>query len=131
MQPETQSGGAKWMLWLGWALTALCSAVFVMSAVMKFVQPAGMEKDFHDRFGWDMSVAAGLGVVELVCALIYLCPPTSVLGAILLTGYLGGAVATHLRIYDNFVPPIILGVLVWLGVFLRDSRLRAIVPWRT
>jgi xanthine/uracil permease len=61
---------------------------------------------------------------------VYVIPQTSVLGAILLTGYLGGAVATHVRIDDNFVPPIVMGVLVWLGLFLRDPRLRALIPLR-
>jgi hypothetical protein len=62
---------------------------------------------------------------------LYAIPQTAVLGAILLTGYLGGAIATHVRIEEGFVPPLILGVLIWLGLYLRDRRLRALVPLRT
>jgi xanthine/uracil permease len=61
---------------------------------------------------------------------VYLIPQTSLLGAILLTGYLGGAIATHVRISDNFVPPVVMGVLVWLGLYLRDPRLWPLVPMR-
>jgi uncharacterized protein YndB with AHSA1/START domain len=71
-----------------------------------------------------------LAFVELGCLAIYLFPRTAVLGAILLTGYLGGATATHVRIGDMFLPPILVGVLVWLGLFFRDERLRVLLPWR-
>jgi len=71
-----------------------------------------------------------LGILELACTIIYAIPRTAVLGAILLTGYLGGAILTHLRIGDPFWNPIIPGVLVWLGLYLRDPRLRALAPLR-
>jgi hypothetical protein len=77
-----------------------------------------------------MNLAKPLGTTVLACTLLYAIPQTSVLGAILLTGYLGGATATHVRVGDNFAGPIIFGVLVWLGLFLRDSRLRALIPWK-
>jgi hypothetical protein len=69
--------------------------------------------------------------VEITCALIYLFPPTAVLGAILITGYFGGAVTTHLRVHESPAVPIIFAVLVWGGIYLRDARLRALIPWRT
>jgi len=72
-----------------------------------------------------------LGIVEIACTIIYLIPQTSVLGAILLTGYLGGATATHARVGEPFIFPVLLGVLVWLGIYLRCGRLRAILPIRT
>ena len=73
----------------------------------------------------------GLGILELSVAVIYLIPQTSILGAILVTGYIGGAIATHVRIGDYFlVPHILIGVLVWLGVWLRDPRLRELLPIR-
>lgn len=75
-------------------------------------------------------MAPVLGVTELLCAVLYAIPQTSVLGAILLTGYMGGAIATHARIGEGFIPQIIIGVLVWLGLFLRDARLRALIPIR-
>jgi hypothetical protein len=72
-----------------------------------------------------------LGIVELTCTILYVIPRTSVLGAILLTGYLGGATATHVRVADAYFMPILVGVLVWLGLYLRDTRLRALVPFRS
>jgi hypothetical protein len=71
-----------------------------------------------------------LGIVEIACTVVYAIPQTAVLGAILLTGYLGGAIATHVRLEEGFLPPVILGVLVWLGIYLRDARLRALLPFR-
>jgi hypothetical protein len=85
------------------------------------------------RLGYPESVILGLGVVLIACTVVYLIPRTSILGAILLTGYLGGAVATHVRVDTDLFPvvfPIILGVLVWGGLFLRDDRLRALLPLR-
>lgn len=80
------------------------------------------------------SIIQGLGITLVVCTLIYAVPLTSVLGAILLTGYLGGAVATHVRMVGGPVFPIVFsslfGVLTWLGLFLRDSRLRLLIPFR-
>jgi len=117
------------LLWTGRVISALPVLALVMSAVMKFVQPPDVAKGF-EHLGWPMSLAIGLGILELTCTVIYVIPQTSVLGAILLTGYLGGATATHVRISDNFVAPIIIGVLVWLGLYLRDPRLRALIPLR-
>ena len=81
----------------------------------------------------NVDVMLGLGIVELACTIIYLIPKTSVLGAILLTGYLGGATATHVRIGElaQAIAPVVFGVLVWLGIYLRCGRLRAILPIRT
>lgn len=78
--------------------------------------------------GWSIHLAVPLGILEIAVTLIYLYPRTAVLGAILVTGYLGGAVATHVRIGDAFWMPVLLGVLVWGGLFLRDLRLRALLP---
>jgi DoxX-like protein len=96
---------------------------------MKLAKPAPVVEGFV-RLGYPESLALGIGIVELACAVIYVIPRTSVLGAILLTGYLGGATATHVRIGEPFFMPIILGVLVWGGLFLRDERLRALLPLR-
>ena len=120
----------KWMTWTGWVLTILPTLGLIFSAVMKFVHPADLDKEF-DRLGWEGSMALALGIVELVCVIVYLVPQTSVLGAILITGYLGGAIATHVRISDNFIPPIIMGVMIWLGLYFRDPRLRALLPIKT
>jgi hypothetical protein len=78
-----------------------------------------------------LGLAIGLGILEIACTIVYAIPQTSVLGAILLTGYLGGAMATHVRIGEQFVPPLILGILVWGGLYLCDGRLRALLPLRS
>jgi uncharacterized membrane protein YphA (DoxX/SURF4 family) len=121
---------SKKMLWAGWILTLLPALSLLFSGVMKLVKPPQLVEEFT-RLGWGENLALGIGIVEIVCTLIYLCPRTAVLGAILLTGYLGGAVATHVRISDPFVPPIIMGVLIWVGLWLRDGRVRALAPLRS
>jgi hypothetical protein len=82
------------------------------------------------KYGYPASSVMPLQIVAFVCVVLYAIPQTAVLGAILLTGYLGGAVATHVRAGDPWFLPIIFGVFVWLGLFLRDPRLRALVPLR-
>jgi hypothetical protein len=83
------------------------------------------------HLGLPPSLVTPLAILELSCVAIYLVPPTSVLGAILLTGYLGGAICTHLRVGDPFVVQIVLGLFVWLGLYLREDRLRTLIPLRT
>ena len=117
------------MLWVGRIMSALPVLLLLFSAGMKLMKPHGLEEGFA-HLGYPMSLALGLGILELVCTVVYVIPRTSILGAILLTGYLGGATATHLRIGDPFFPPVIVGVLVWGGLFLRDQRLRALIPLR-
>jgi len=122
---------SKKMLWAGRIISALPVLMLVFSAVGKLVKPDDVVEGFK-KLGWDENLALPLGILELCCTAIYVIPRTSVLGAILLTGYLGGATATHVRISDpSFAAPIVLGVLVWLGLFLRDARLRALLPLRS
>jgi hypothetical protein len=83
-----------------------------------------------NHLGLPASLIVPLGVIELSCIIIYLIPMTAVLGAILFTGYLGGAILTHLRIGEPVYMQIGLGVLIWLGLWLRDPRLRALLPIR-
>ena len=71
-----------------------------------------------------------IGITELVCTILYVIPQTAVLGAILLTGYLGGAVVTHVRMGEPFILPALFGVVLWLGLYLRDPRLRVLIPFR-
>ena len=97
---------------------------------MKLMKPAPVVQGFA-HFGYPESLALSIGILELACTVVYVIPRTSVLGAILLTGYLGGATATHVRIGDPFFVPVGLGVLVWGGLFLRDDRLRALIPLRS
>lgn len=117
------------MLWTGRVLSALPVLLLVFSSVMKLVQPPGFA-DGLAHLGIPLSQATGLGLLELGCTLVYLVPRTSVLGAILLTGYLGGATAIHVRVGDPFFGPVLLGVMLWGGLFLRDARLRALLPFQ-
>jgi hypothetical protein len=118
------------MIWTGRVISALPVLLLLFSAVMKLVKPAGVVDGFK-KLGYPEWEIAVLGIVELVCTIIYVIPATSILGAILLTGYLGGATNTHVRMSDPlFVMPVIAGVLVWLGLLLRESRLRPLLPLR-
>jgi uncharacterized membrane protein YphA (DoxX/SURF4 family) len=101
-----------------------------MSAAMKFSQNKQVLEGF-DHLGWPARLAIPLGIVEITCTILYLIPRTAALGAILLTGYLGGAIATHVRVGEAFIIPLILGIVLWGGIFLRDPRLRRLIPFRT
>ena len=130
MQPTTPPAAvSKKMVWAGRGLSALPVLTLIFSAGMKFMKPSGFEEGFA-HLGYPTSLALGLGILELACTVVYVIPRTSVLGAILLTGYLGGATATHVRVGDPFFGPVIVGVLVWGGLFLRDARLRALILQR-
>jgi DoxX-like protein len=134
MSSDSQSAPSpKWMVWVGWILSVLPAPLLVMSAFMKFAKSEEAIKGFSD-LGWKEEAALTLGIIEIACTVLYLFPRTAVLGAILLTGYLGGAVATHLRVNDPLIRvlmPVILGVVIWGGIWLRDARLRALAPLRS
>jgi len=104
--------------------------MMLMSAGMKFAKPPEVVKAFVEQFGYIESSLLVIGAVELLCAFLYVIPQTSVLGAVLCTGYLGGAIATHVRIGDNFIPPLVLGIMLWAGLWLRDARLKELLPLR-
>lgn len=115
------------VVWTGRVLSGLSVLVLAISAVMKFVKPADFDEGMR-HIGWAATKANGLAVLELACAVLYLIPRTAVLGAILITGYLGGAIATHVRVDDEVLVQPLLGVLVWLGLWLRERRLRELLP---
>lgn len=122
---------SKGVLWTGYIMSALPALLLIFSAVMKLLKPAPIVEGFT-KFGYPENLIIVLGIVELACAIIYLIPQTAVLGAILLTGYLGGATATNVRVGDpSFFVPVIVGILVWGGLYLRDPRLRALIPLRS
>jgi hypothetical protein len=130
MEPATQPAAvSKKMLWTGRIMSAVPVLMLLMSAVMKFAKPPPVVESFA-HLGLPGSLSLGLGMLELACTVVYLIPQTAVLGAILLTGYLGGATVTTLRVGDPFFAPIIFGVLLWGGLFLRDPRLRSLIPLR-
>jgi hypothetical protein len=123
---------SKIVRWIGYAMSALAAAFMGLDAVMKLLKPEFVVEATM-TLGYTERVIIPLGAVLLACTIIYVIPQTAVLGAILLTGYLGGAVATHVRHDDHwftFVFPVIFAALLWGGLVLRDKRLRALVPWR-
>jgi hypothetical protein len=115
------------MKYAAYALSYLPCLMLAFSAAMKFMGGAEFEKGFA-HLGWPLTLAMPLGVLELACTSLYLIPATSVLGAILLTGYLGGAMAAHVRVGDPWVVQLLLGVALWGGLWLRDARLKALIP---
>jgi hypothetical protein len=119
----------KKLLWIGYTMSALPALLLLFSGTMKLLKPPSVMEGFV-RLGYDESLALGIGIVELLCTILYLVPRTSVLGAILLTGFLGGATATHVRVGEPFYASVLLGMLVWGGLFLRDERLRVLLPLR-
>jgi len=102
---------------------------FGASAFFKFNPTPEIVEGFT-KMGFTAELMRTIGVVEVACLVIYLIPQTAVLGAILLTGYLGGATEVHVHQKESFVPPVIIGVIAWFGIFLRDPRLRALLPFR-
>lgn len=120
---------SKKLLWTGYVMSALPALLLLFSGMTKLVKPSSVIEGFV-RLGYDDSLALGIGIVELLCTILYLIPRTSVPGAILLTGYLGGATATHVRVGEPFYAPILLGMGVWGGLFLRDERLRVLLALR-
>jgi hypothetical protein len=117
------------VIWVGRIVTAVAALMLVFSAVMKLIKPAPLLTEFA-RLGYPEGVVIGIGILELLCAVVYVIPRTSILGAILMTAYLGGATATHVRIGDPFIYPVIAGVLVWGGLYLRDAAGRTLIPVR-
>ena len=122
----------RWALWTGRILSALPILIMLLSASMKFMPSPQMVDQFAGKFGYREGTLLVLGVLELSCAALYAIPRTAVLGAVLVTGYLGGAIATHVRIGDpGFVVPLALSVAAWGGLYMRDKRLRALLPLRS
>jgi hypothetical protein len=118
----------KAALWTGRVLSTLAVLMLLMGVVMNFLKPPSVMEGF-DHLGWPRHLALALGIIQLACTVLYAIPVTSVLGAILLTGYLGGAVATHLRIGEpQLINAVVFGIVVWLGLFLREPRLRSLIP---
>ena len=125
-----QTPSAKAVL-AGKLVSGLVGLVLLFSAGAKLSQQKGVIEAFTGQFGYPAGTILPIGVVEITCVILYFIPRTSVLGAILTTGYLGGAVATHVRVSDVWVVPFVIGVLAWLGLFLRDARIRALIPLRS
>jgi len=121
---------AKAGIWAGRIMGSLAVLFLLMDSAMKFWMPSPVIEGTA-RVGWPVSLIPVLGIVLLACTILYIVPRTAIVGAVLLTGYLGGAVATHLRIRDplfsHVLFPTYLGVLLWAGLYLRDRRLHTVL----
>jgi DoxX-like family len=125
------TANSKVMLWSGWIMSGLVVAFMLFDGGIKMV-PFDIVITTSEQMGIPGSLARPLGVIGLACTILYAVPRTSVLGAILLTGYMGGAIASHLRLGDPFFTHtlfgVYLGLLAWAGLYLRNERLRALIP---
>lgn len=127
---ETLSQTSKASRITGWVLSGIVILFLLFDAVGKFVKPDMVVQGTTD-LGYPASLITPIGIILLVCTVLYAIPRTALLGAVLLTGYLGGAVATHFRIenplFSHTLFPVYLGILLWWGVYLRSSRLRRLI----
>jgi hypothetical protein len=134
MSSTTQAAPAsKTMTWAGRIVSGITVLFMIFDGVTKVMMESHVMAA-SAKMGYPASAIVGTGITLLICVALYVIPRTSILGAILLTGYLGGAVATHVYVRDpifDMVFPIIFGVFVWGGLFLRDARLRALIPLRS
>ena len=117
----------------GVALSTLPVLFLIFDGAMKLAQVAPVREAFV-RMGWPVSTGPGIGLLLLACVTLYLVPRTAILGAVLLTGYLGGAISAHVRLGDPLLShtlfPVYFGVMLWGGLYLRDARVRQLAPWR-
>ena len=129
---ERTVSGPRWMLWTGWILSALVAAQLLSSAFFRATFHTAAVAEIVTSYGFPESAIVRIVTAECVLVALYLVPQTSVLAAIVMTGYLGGAVATHLRIADTgrAVIPLVEGILAWGGLYLRDRRIRELIPLR-
>jgi len=117
-------------LWIGRVLTALPILGLTASASMKLSHSDAVVQGFVTKYGFPESTLLPIGILELFCVVMYAVPRTRILGAILVAAYLGGATVTHVRASEPFVIPVLMGIMAWLGVYLTDRRLEALVPLR-
>lgn len=120
---------ASKIVWVGRGLSALIALLFLFSAAMKFTDLPSF-KEGMDHLGLPMRMAVPLGILEASCAILFLIRPVAVLGTVLLTGYIGGTICTAWRVGDPFWPQVLLGLFVWLGMYLREPRLKEVLPVR-
>ena len=119
------------MFWTGWVLTGFVGLFLLVDGGARVAGFAPYVEGMT-KFGYPASLAPSVGIALLVSTILMLIPRTAVLGCILVTGYLGGATATQVRVQDAwFLFPVVLGALAWLGLYLREARLRAVIPFRT
>jgi hypothetical protein len=118
------------MLWAGRIVSGLAIFVFIFTVSFALLKPEMAAQGFA-HYNYPPEIMLRILYVELTCVALYAIPQTAVFGAILLTAYLGGATATHVRVGEPFYLPVIVGIAIWIGLFLRDERIRALVPLRS
>ena len=122
-----ESANEKYGPWVGYALSAAVVLVLLRSAWMKLSADPQVVQQVVEHWGYPASSLPGIGLLELTCVLIYAVPRTTALGAVLLTGYFGGAVATHVLIGEPFWTPLAVAAVAWAGLYLRDEGVRGLV----
>lgn len=129
--PVGEATQKRWLVWSGRVLSLVPVFVVLLSATWKLTRNPPYVAEFG-RIGWPQGDLTGLALLQLGCLVLYVIPPTAVLGAVLLTGYLGGAIASYVRIGDFYplLVPLSTSVIAWAGIWLRDERLRALLPLR-
>jgi hypothetical protein len=129
---ERTVSGPRWMRSTGWVLSSLVAAQLLSSAFFRATYHTAAVAEIVTSYGYPESAIVRIVIAECALVVLYLVPQTSVLAAIVMTGYLGGAVATHLRIADTAraAIPLVEGILAWGGLYLRDRRIRQLIPFR-
>ena len=127
------ANASKRSLWASYVISGLAAFFLLFDAIIHVMNiPPVVEASA--QLGYPAQVFIPLGIIELICVLLYIAPRTSVLGAVLLTGYLGGAIAIHVRVasplFSHMLFPVYIGLMIWGGLYLRDERLRALFPVR-
>lgn len=122
----------RWMSWTGWIVSAAPIWIVLSSARWKLTSDPWYVREWQ-RIGWEMPALPFIASLQLVAIVLFVIPRTAVLGAVLLTGYMGGAIASYVRIGELYPPlvPLTTALLAWLGVYLREPRLRALLPFRS
>src|SRR5689334_23523891 len=121
----------NWMVWAGWLISAAPVLIVLTSSRWKLTQNPWYVREWG-RIGWQVAALPQIASLQLIAIALYVFPPTAILGAILITGYLGGAIASYVRIGEWYPPlvPFTTALLAWGGIYLREPRLRALLPWR-
>ena len=121
-----------WLPWAGRVVSIAPVLVLLWSARMKLTHDPWYVREWS-RIGWNPNAVSNVGIVQVTCLVLYLIPQTAVLGTVLLTGYLGGAIASYVRMGEFYPPlvPLTTCLLAWAGIYLRERRLRALLPFRT
>jgi hypothetical protein len=120
-----------WLAWAGWIVSIAPVYILLWSARMKLTHNPWYVREWS-RIGWDPNAVSNVGLVQVTCLVLYLIPQTAMLGTVLLTGYLGGAIASYVRMGEFYPPlvPLTTCLLAWLGLFLREPRLWSLLPLR-